>query len=122
MSVNYSITEINTRLQGTVQSIGQAGNGFLKLQSASGATVSSIQLNNPCGVVSNGVLVFTGSLIDPSAAGGTAVSAVVTDTNNNVMISGLTVSSAAPADIILSQTLIPAGTVVQLLSAQITGS
>ena len=65
VSVNYSITEINTRLQGTVQSIGQAGNGFLKLQSASGATVSSIQLNNPCGVVSNGVLVFSGQFNRP---------------------------------------------------------
>jgi hypothetical protein len=128
MSVNYSITAINDRLAGVVTAIGQAGNGFLKLQSAAAVTLSSIQLNNPCGTVNGGVLTFTGSLIDPSAdATGTATQAVITDTNGNVMISGLTVGiPLSGADIVLTNglnsTLITVGQVVQLLGAQITGS
>ena len=123
MSVGYAIQGINQRLTGVVTAVGQSGNGFLKLQSATGATVSNIQLNQPCGTVSGGILTLTGSLLDPSAAGGTAVKAVMTDTNGVVMVSGLTVGTSATNDIVLSPTnVITAGNVIQLLSAQITGN
>jgi hypothetical protein len=122
LSVVYSLPEINARLQGVVTAVGQAGNGFLKLLTSGGATVSSIQLNNPCGVVNNGVLTFSGTLLDPATIGGMPTQAVITDTNGVVMVSGLTASTAATADIVLSQASIPAGTVLQLTSASITGT
>jgi hypothetical protein len=127
LPIQYSQTAINDRLAGVVTAIGDSGNGLLKLMS--GATVlSTIQLAAPCGTVNGGVLTFTGTLLDPSAANtGSASSALITDGAGNVMISGLTVGiPLSGADIILTNglnsTLITAGQVVELLSGQITGS
>lgn len=127
MPVNYSPTAINDRLQGVVTAIGDSGSGLLKLMSG-GTVISTIQLASPCGTVNGGVLTFTGTLLDPSAANtGSVSSAVITDGAGAVMISGLTVGiPLSGADIILSNglnsTLITAGQVVELLSGQITGS
>lgn len=128
MSVVYSLTSIDDRLTGTVTAINSAGNGYLRLQTSSGLTVSNVQLNRPSGVVSNGVLSFTGTLLDPSAAAtGFASQAIITDTNGAAIVSGLSVgtSSYSPAtDITLSNglgnTLITQGQVIQFLSGQVT--
>lgn len=123
----YSLAGINARLQAIVNLIGASGNGFLLLRQNS-TTLSTIQLANPCGVVSGGVLTFSGTLIDPAAATtGNVNNGIVTDFVGNVVISGLTAGTPlTPADIIISNashtTAITAGQTVQILAAQITGS
>ena len=125
MSIQYSQTAINARLQGVVTAIGS--NGYLRLL-AGGSLVSSTQLTNPCGTVSGGVLTFTGPLLDPAASNtGLVTEARVEDGSGNTMISGLTVGiPLSGADIVVSNglntTLVTAGQTVALLSAQIVGS
>lgn len=125
MSVIYSTTVINARLQGVVTALGGLAKMILK---ARGTTVSTIQLASPVGSVDNGILTFDGTLLDLSAAAtGVVDSAVILDSSGNTAISGLTVGiPGQDRDVIISNglnsTLITAGQVVELLSAQITGS
>lgn len=128
MTVVYSQAAINARLNGVVSTIDAgAGNGQMKLL-AGGAVISTIALQKPSATVSGGVLTFNGSLSDPSAAGtGSITTAQVLDSNNNLVISGFSVGiPGSVADIVIANginsTLVTAGQVVQVLSAQITGS
>lgn len=128
MSITYSTTAINDRLLGVVAAIDAGGtNGSLKLL-AGGTTISTIQLAVPSGTVNGGILTFSGTLLDPSAANtGSPTEGRIYDSNGSVVISGLTVGvPLSGADIAitngLNTTKINAGQVVSLLSAQITGS
>ena len=128
MSVTYTIPAINGRLLGLIAAVVAAGNGSLILL-AGASVVSTISLANPFGTVDNGVLTFSGTLLDPAAAGtGFITSAIITDANGVIMISGLTVGIAPTPgyDIYINNghntTEIDAGQTVQVLSAQITGS
>lgn len=128
MSITYSIPAINARLLGVNNAVGDAGNGFLILL-AGAVHVSTIQLANPMGTVDNGVLTFSGTLLDVAAAAtGFVTSAIITDALGVIMVSGLTVGvPPTPGyDIYISNglntTQIAAGQTVQVLSAQITGS
>lgn len=129
MTVVYSITAINERLQGVIDAIdGGGSNGSMEL--LSGATIiSTISLARPCGAVDGGVLTFSGTLLDPSAANtGLVDGAVIKNSAGTVMISGLTVGIplTTGVDVIVSNglnsTLITAGQVVAVVAAQITGS
>jgi len=125
MAVVYSQTVIDARLQGIVTALGATSNMVLK---AGSTTVSTIQLSSPVGSVSGGVLTFGGTMLDTSADGtGTVDNAIINDSSGNLAISGLTVGiPGGTQDVIISNglnsTLITAGQVVALLSAQITGS
>lgn len=128
MSAVYSSTAIDFRLQGVVSAVDAGGtNGSLRLMDG-GTLVSTISLAVPCGTVSGGILTFSGTLLDPSAAAtGSVDSGAIFDSNGDVVISGLTAGvPLSGADIIISNglnsTLITAGQVVQVLSAQIRGS
>jgi len=129
MSVDYTLTAINARLNGVIDAIDASGNGYLKLKYGS-TLVSTIQLARPCGTVDGGVLTFVGDLLDTSATGNAnpVDTATVTTAAGVEIITGLTVGipSATGYDITLSNglnsTVISAGQVVELLSAQITGS
>jgi hypothetical protein len=128
MSITYSTSAINDRLQGVVTAIGEGGSGgFMKLK-AGGTTISTIALNNPCGTVNGGILTFIGQMVDPSAAATGIVDTVtIVDSNGDTVISGLTVGNPSSGREVLitnglNSTLISAGQVVALLSAQITGS
>lgn len=128
MSVIYSLSAVNARLSAVVSTIDAgAGNGSIVLLAGS-SIVSTIALVKPSGTVNGGILTFSGSLVDPSAAGtGTVTTAQVKDSNGSVIISGFTVGiPGATADIIISNglnsDLISNGQTVQLLSAQIAGS
>lgn len=128
MAVIYSQIAINDRLLGVVTAIGGGGLGGQLILLAGSTPISTITLQIPCGTVSGGVLTFTGSLIDPSAAGvGNCTGGKIQDSNGNLIVSGLTAGiPGATADIIitngLNSTFINAGQVVQLLAASITGS
>lgn len=121
----YSQAVINARLQGVVTELGALATLLLL---AGGTIVSTIQLASPVGTVSGGVLTFSGTLLDPSAAAtGLVTSALVRDSTGTTAISGLTVGiPGGSQDVIISNglnsTLITAGQVVALLSATITGS
>lgn len=124
----YSGIAINDRLLGVITAIdGGSAPGNLILTS-SGTTISTIQLNKPCGTVNGGVLTFNGQLLDPAAAStGNVNGAVIKNGDGTTMISGLSVGiPTGTYDIIISNglnsTVITAGQTVQLLSAQITGS
>jgi len=127
MTVVYSQTCINARLQAVVNTIGASGNGFIKLL-ANSFIVSVIQLANPCGTVNGGVLTFSGTLLDPSAAGtGFITGGIITDANGTIVVSGLTAGiPGSSQDIIisngLSSTFVTAGQVVQILAVQLIGS
>lgn len=128
MSVVYSSTAIDFRLQGVVSAVDAGGAPGTLLLKAGATTVSTITLAFPCGTVSGGILTFSGTLLDLSAdATGSVTTGAVYDSNGSVVISGLTAGiPLSGAEIIISNglnsTLITAGQVVQVLSAQITGS
>lgn len=128
MAVNYSTQAINDRLLGVIAAIDNGGNGTLQLMASNSTIISSISLANPCGTVNAGVLTFTGQLLDPSAANtGTVAGARILDGTGANVITGLTVGiPLSGCDILISNglnsTLITAGQVVSVLSAQITGS
>jgi hypothetical protein len=120
----YSQNALNARLQAVATTIDSApGNGSLiLLAGASPASVISLA-KSPCAVASGGVLTFQGVLLDPSAIGGHVTGAIIQDSLGNTVVSGLTASSVpGNADIILSNTTISAGAVVQILSATIKGT
>lgn len=124
--MEYSPQCINARLQGVVSTIDAAGAGFLILLETSTPLVS-IQLANPCGTINGGVLTFDGTLQDTAVASGLANGAVITDALGIDVVTGLTVGiPLSGADVIVTNgvnsTQINAGEIVQVLSAQITGS
>lgn len=127
MSIVYSLTCINARLNGVVSAIDDgAGPGQMVLLGIS-TVICTITLSNPCGTVSGGILTFTGSPSGTAANTGNVITARLQDSNGVIMVSGLTVGiPGSGADVILSNglssTLVSAGQAVQLLSAQITGS
>lgn len=126
MAVDYTLPAINARLQGLVNVIGANGNGFIVLMDGS-TTLVAIQLANPCGTVSGGVLNFDGTMLDTATGTGSADVCNVTDALGVDMITGLTVGIPfSGAEVIISNglnsTAISSGQIVQVLSAQITGS
>ena len=126
MAIEYSQTAINARLQAVVDTIGASGNGFIALK-AGASTLVAIQLANPCGTVSGGVLTFGGTMQDTATGTGTATVCNVTDALGVDVITGLTVGIPfSGAEVIISNglnsTLISSGQIVQVLSAQIQGS
>ena len=125
MALVYSTSVINARLNAIVTELG--ANATMVLL-AGAITVSTIQLSNPAGTVNNGVLTFTGQLLDPAAtATGDVNGAVIKDSGGLVAISGLTVGIPGGSQNViisngLNSTVITVGQTVALISAQITGS
>jgi len=123
MPVNYSTTVKNNRLTQVVNAIdGGSGPGKLEIGTAGMAQVLAvIDLNDPCGTVSAGVLTFTGfPRSDVSADGtGTAAEARIRDSNNVDVITGLTVGTTG-ANINLSSLGINVTDQVTINSAAIT--
>jgi hypothetical protein len=122
MSVNYSVSVRNNRLQQVINAVdGGVSNGFIQFLALGNLVLSTMQLARPSMTITNGVATFNGlSLIDPSAAAsGPAVAAQVTDSAGNIIISGLNVNT----DILMSpNNNIVAGQTVALTAATITGN
>jgi hypothetical protein len=118
--VIYPVNVLNNRLQQVVNAI-DAGvtNGFLKLIKLGGAVVASFQLARPCGTITGGVLTFSGTLVDPVAAGGLVSGGLIADGDGNTVVSGLLLNT----EIFLSPTPnINPGQTVTITSATITGN
>lgn len=133
MSVVYATTLKTNRMQDVADLIagktivaatgsGTAGKLVIGTSALSGATgvLATIALPNPAATVSAGVLTLAGTPLSATAsATGTAAKAEFRDSADNVIISGLTVSTTG-ADINLGSTAISSGQTVQVNSGTIT--
>lgn len=123
MAVTYATDVKTDRMQAVVDQI-DAGTGAGKLEigtSGMSTVLATITLSDPSGTVSGAVLTFSGTpLSDSSAdASGTAAAARIRDSDNNDVVTGLTVGTSG-TDIILDSTSITAGQTVTISSATLT--
>jgi hypothetical protein len=110
-------TAIANAIKGLID--GGSGAGVLRLRAGSNI-VASIELGDPCGVVTDGVLVFSGfPREDLSAIGGVVDNAQVLDSDLVVL---LTLTAGISGDVILSSANIGVGAQVQIVSASYTAS
>jgi hypothetical protein len=124
MTVSYSATLKNTRMQDVINAIdGQAAVGTIEIGTAGMATVLVIiSLQKPSFNQASGVITMLGVPLSGTAtAGGTAASARIKDGSGTIQVSGLTVSTTG-ADINLNSVTINNGQVVTLNSGTITHS
>lgn len=124
MAVTYSTACKQARLEAVIAKIDAgAGAGKLKIGTAGMAsTLATLTLADPCGSASGDTLTFDfdPDISDTSADNtGTAAAAIITDSDDNTIISGLTVGLAA-TDIILDSTSITAGQTVTITTGTIT--
>ena len=123
MAVTYTTAAKNARLQAVADLIDAGAAGKLKIGTAGRGTVlATFTLADPCGTVAAGVLTFDfdPDISDVSADNtGTAAAAIITDSADTTVVSGLTVGTAA-TDIILNNTSIAAGQQVDLTTGTIT--
>lgn len=98
-----------------------AGAGKLEIGTAGMSTVlATFTLSDPCGSVASQTLTITTPFSDASAdASGTAAAARIRDSNDNDVITGLTVGTSG-TDIVLDSVSITAGQTVTISSATIT--
>ena len=121
MSVTYNNTLKSTRMTDVVTAIGSAG--YIEIGTAGMTTIlATINLPNPAGTVTAGVLTFSGTpLVDSSSDNtGTAAAARVRASGAVDIITGLTVGATAGFDIILSSVSIVAGQPTTITTASIT--
>lgn len=123
MAVTYAADVKDSRMTAVVDQIDAgAGAGKLEIGTTGMASVlATIPLSDPSGTVSGGVLTFSGTpLSDTSAdATGTAAEARIRDSDNNDVVTGLTVATSG-ADINLDSVSITTGQTVTITSATIT--
>jgi hypothetical protein len=122
MAVTYTTAVKTARMDAVIAQI-DAGSaaGKLKIRDSGNVVLVTITLTDPCGAASSGVLTFD---FDPdisatAAASGTAANAIVTDSDDTTVISGLTVGTSA-SDIILDSTSITSGQTVTITAGTIT--
>lgn len=124
MAVVYATALKTARLNEVIAAIDAGtGPGKLKIGTTGMASVlATLILADPCGTASGDTLTFDfdPDISDTSAdATGTAAAAVITDSDDNVIVSGLTVGLSA-ADIILDSLSITAGQTVTIAAGTIT--
>lgn len=124
MGVIYAAALRTTRMTSVRDAIDAgAGAGKLKIgTTAMGTVLATLTLADPCGTVSGDVLTldFEPDISDSSAdASGTAAAAVITDSNDNIIVSGLTVGTSG-TNIVLDSVSITATQVVTITAGTIT--
>lgn len=123
MAVIYAAALRTTRMNAVVSAIDAgAAAGKLKIGTAAMAsTLATLTLTDPCGTVSGDVLTFD---FDPdisavAANSGTAAAATITDSDDNVIVSGLTVGTSG-TNIVLDSVAITAGQTVTITAGTLT--
>lgn len=122
MTVTYAADVKTDRMQAVADQIDAgAGAGKLEIGTAGMATVLvTITLNDPCGTVSGAVLTLSGTPLSNTASGaGTAAEARIRDSDNNDVITGLTVGVTAE-DIVLDNDNIAVDQTVNVTAGTIT--
>lgn len=123
MAVVYATTLKTTRLNAVITAIDAgSGAGKLKIYTSGGSTLlATLTLADPCGSASTDTLTFD---FDPdisatAAATGTAAEATLTDSDDNVVVSGLTVGTSG-TNIVLDSVSITSGQTVTIATGTIT--
>jgi len=123
MAVTYTTAVKNARLDAVVTQIGSAG--VLEIGTTSmGTVLATIDLGNPAGTTSGGILTFSGfprSDTSADATGTAAAARIRTASGGTDIITGLTVGTSA-SDINLDSVSITTGQTVTITSATITHS
>lgn len=123
MAVTYSTACKQARLEAVIAQIDAgSGAGKLKIRDSGNTVLATIALADPCGSASGATLTFDfdPDVSDTSAdASGTAANAIITDSDDTTIISGLTVGTSG-ADINLDSVSITAGQTVTLTTGTIT--
>lgn len=123
MAVTYSTATKQARLEAVITKI-DAGSAAGKLvigTTGMGTTLATLTLADPCGTASGATLTFD---FDPdisatASATGTAAAAIITDSDDTTIVSGLTVGTSG-TDIVLDSTSITSGQTVTITTATIT--
>jgi len=123
MAVTYAATTKTARMQAVLDKV-DAGSAAGKLEigtSGMGTVLATITLADPSFTLSGSVLTLASvPRTDSSAdASGTAAEARIRDSDNNNVITGLTVGTSG-TDIVLDSTSITAGQTVTITSGTIT--
>lgn len=119
MAVTYATAVKTARMQAVADEIdGGASFGKLKLRSSANVVLAVFTLTDPCGTVSGDTLTLDADpdVSTTGVAAGDATNAIVTDSDDNTKISGLTVGTSG-ADVIVSAVAIAVGQTVRLESA-----
>lgn len=122
MAVTYETVVKTARMNAVVTQIDEGtGAGKLKIRDGSNNVLATFTLADPCGTVSGTVLTFD---FDPdisatAGATGTATNAIITDSDDETKISGLTVG-VGTGDIQLDSTSITSGQTVTITAGTIT--
>jgi hypothetical protein len=123
MAVTYSTAAKNARLDAVTTLIDAGTAGKLKIRDSGNVVLATLTLADPSSPgAAAGVLTmdFDPDISDTSAdATGTAANAIITDSADTTVISGLTVGTSG-TDIILDSTSITAGQTVTITAATIT--
>lgn len=128
MAVNYSTATKSARMTSVQQQVDLgAGPGKLVLYTAGKTTtLATFTLADPCGTVTTGVLTFSdqngglpGILNTTASGAGVAAEAEVKDSDDTVVITGLTVGTSG-TDLILDNTNITVTQNITINSATIT--
>ena len=121
----YTTAELNARLTVVQNAIDAGGGvGLCKFYDGLNTLLATCNLQGPpCGSVAGGILTFGTPWVAPQAtATGFPVLATISDSNNNVAISGLTVGTGSTTfDIVMSEPQLTVGKTVIIQSATITG-
>ena len=123
MAVTYSTAAKNARLDAVAALIDAGAAGKLKIRDSGNVVLATLILADPCAPgAASGILTldFDPDISDTSAdASGTAANAIITDSADTTVISGLTVGTSG-TDIILDSVSITAGQTVTITAATIT--
>lgn len=121
MAVTYSDACKEDRLQAVIALIDAGTAGKLKIRDSSNTVLVTFTLADPSGTATSGVLTFD---VDPdiaatASATGAAANAIITDSADTTVVSGLTVGTSG-TDVIIDNTSITSGQTVTLTSGTIT--
>lgn len=123
MAVVYAAALRTSRMSAVVTAVDAgAAAGKMKIRDGSNVVLATLTLADPCGSVSGDVLTFDfdPDISDTSAdASGTAANAIITDSDDNIIISGLTVGTSG-TNVILDSTSITAGQTVTITAGTLT--
>ncbi len=123
MAVTYTTAAKTARMQAVINQIDAGVSpGKLKIRDSGNVVLATLTLADPCGTVAAGVLTFDfdPDISDTSAdASGTAANAIITDSADTTIISGLTVGISG-TDIVLDPVSITAGQTVTITAGTIT--
>ena len=123
MAVTYSTATKAARMQAVADKIdGGTGAGKLKIGTTGmGTTIATLTLTDPCGTVSGDTLTldFDPDISATASADGTAAAAIITDSDDNTIVSGLTVGTTG-THIVLDSVNITSGQTVTIQTGTIT--